>query len=342
MLQTNSRFLFVASGQAGHGIDHLARSLILAQALADCGGACTFMATPENTQRLNGLAPAMARTTSGGDTSDDICKTAARVEYDAVIIDHPGLGRTDHEAMAKDRPSVILDDVADREIGGRIVVNPALTSDPANYKALAPDGAEILTGPIFALMSSEYAQQRLGRVFEPGSVRRLLLSVDADTPTDLTVRMVDHLRPRLGDATLEVLLPEEFEGRRGLDRISARDPRLTLNNHPLERPRIAARADLAISVLGPGLWEASALGLPLIAVAVRPSDKETANRLAELEAAICIDSADPNFEGRLERAFVRLVADLTLRARLSANSAALTDGTGASRIAQKLIELLPR
>ena len=170
----------------------------------------------------------------------------------------------------------------------------------------------------------------------------MLLSVDADTPTDLTVRMVDHLRPRLGETSLEVLLPENFDGRRGLDRIAARDPRLTLNSHPLERPRIAPRADLPIAAMGPGQWEACALGLPLIAVAVRPTDRETAARLTELEAAICIDSADQNFEGRLERAFVRLVADLTLRAKLSANSAALTDGTGASRIAQKLLELWPR
>jgi spore coat polysaccharide biosynthesis predicted glycosyltransferase SpsG len=137
------------------------------------------------------------------------------------------------------------------------------------------------------------------------------------------MRMVDRLRPRLGEACLEILLPETFSEERSLG-------------------RIAARADLAIAVVGPGLWEASALGLPLIAISVRPSDSGATDRLTELEAAICIDSADPNFEGRLERAFVRLVADQTLRGRLSANSAALTDGTGASRIARKLIELLPR
>jgi spore coat polysaccharide biosynthesis predicted glycosyltransferase SpsG len=196
-------------------------------------------------------------------------------------------------------------------------------------------------------MSSDYAQHRLARApdhgpGDPGIVRRLLLSVNSDAPANLTMRIVDQLRPRLGEVSLEVLLPEAFEEARSLGRIAARDPRLTLHNHPLERSRIAARADIAIAVVGPGLWEASALGLPLIAISVRPSDSGVTARLTELEAAICIDSADPNFEGRLERAFVRLVADQTLRGKLSANSAALSDGTGAVRIARKLIELLPR
>jgi len=70
--------------------------------------------------------------------------------------------------------------------------------------------------------------------------------------------------------------------------------------------------------------------------------QETAAYLTQHEAALVVDSVGQGLESRLERSLVRLSADRLLRAKLARNSAAVIDGGGAGRIAQKLIELLPR
>lgn len=342
MPQTASRFLFVISDKVTRSADPMRRSMILAQALADCGGACTVIATPESTLRLATLAPDMTRAPAESDSAEDLCRVAGQLDYDAVIIDHAGLDLEAHETLTGSRPGVILDDQADRRLGGRIIVNPGLEQTAEAYTDLIRESADVLTGPGFALMASEYTRLRDDRVMDDSPVRRVLLSLDEDTPIDLSLRMIDQIRPRLGDAWLEVLLPESFESPKNLSRIAARDPRLILHSHPLERPRIAARADIAISMVGPGLWEACALGLPIIAIAVSPLDRETASGLARRDAVLALDLADKDFDSRLDRALVRLLADPALRRKLGTNAARLTDGTGAGRIAHRLIELLSR
>ena len=340
MIHTNSRFLFIVEATGPKGADRLTRCLFLANALADFGGACTFMASPAVEAGLSDLAPGMARAPVDDDGAEQVGIVAAHLDFDAVVFDHPGLRREDHAALSRERPSVVLDDLASGPIGGRIVVNPALA--PPTYQGLALEDAEILVGPMYALMAGDYARLRAERMTPNETVRRVALSVGSATPVDLVARLVDLLRPRLGDACLDLLLPGDSANLRGLTRIAARDPRLALHGHPLERPRIAARADIAITTMGPALMEACALGQPIIAIGQVSKDDKATAQLREMDAAIIVDATDPNFEGRLERAFVRLVADPSLRRKLCAGSAGLTDGAGAARIAQKLIGLLPR
>lgn len=338
----NSRFLFVVSGQDDGGFRRLARSLILAQAFADSGGACAFVATPDTQGQLQTLVPSMTRTMAASDSAEDIGLALARLEFDAIIFDHPGLGQADHVALAGDRPSVVVDDEADRPIGGQIVVNSALTSQASDYDGLCLAEAAILIGPQVSPVVSDFAKLRSPGPRPALALRRVLLALGDGAPEALVTQVIDQLRPRLGDAALDVLLPPTFGTLRGLARVANRDPRLALHTLPLEYPQIAARADLAITGMTASLWEACTLGLPIIGLSHRPSDGATARRLAELDAAICVDVHDAAFDVRLERAFVRLGADPVLRERLGAKAATLTDGSGAQRVAQKLIGLLLR
>ena len=338
----NSRFLFVVGDQGDDVHQPLIRSLVLAQALADNGGACTIVATPDVLGNLHALAPSMTRAAAASDRCEDIAQTVARLEFDAIVFDHPSLSQEDHIALSGDRPSVVIDDAADRPIGGQIVVNPALTARPVDYEGLCLAGATILTGPQFSPVVSDYAKLRSQGPKQCGPLRRVLLALGDRAPEALVTQVIDQLRPRLGDAALDVLLPQEFNTLRGLSRVANRDPRLALHTLPLEYPLIAARSDLAITGTGASLWEACTLGLPIISLSRRASDGAVAQRLAELDAAICLDFQDPAFDVRLERAFVRLGSDPTLRGKLSAKAATLTDGSGSQQVAQKLIGLLLR
>ena len=342
MSQTNSRFLFVVAPQETDGLERLTRCLVLAKTLADCGGTCAMIATAQSTLLLTGRAPFLTWVTTEGTNPQNLCEAAGQLHYDAVIIDHPALSREDHIALAGDRPSVVLDDHADRVIGGGIVVNPSLICIPETYQGLTLDKAELLSGPSFALVSPHARNAQGAPQIDRGTVSHVLLSLQGLTSAELVMRIVDSLRPKLGEALLDILLPQNFETLRSLTKIASRDTRMVLHAQPEAWPSVILRADIAISAVGAGFWELCARGLPIMAVSVSPSDHVTVSHLTDLDAAIILDAAEQGFEGRLERTLVRLVADPNLRRKLSSNSAALIDGGGADRIAQMLIGLLPR
>ena len=342
MSQTNSRFLFVVAPEETGSREHLSRCLVLAKTLADYGGTCSIIATPQSAFLLGSRAPFLSCATTEDTTPQDFREAAGRLHYDAVVIDHPGLSQDDHIDIAGDRPSIVLDDHADRVIGGRIVVNPSLICAADTYQGLMVDEAELLSGPSFALVSPQARNAEGAPQIDRGTMSHVLLSLQGLTSTDLVMRIVDSLRPKLGEAVLDILLPKHFETLRSLTKIASRDTRMVLHGQPEAWPSVVLRADIAISAVGAGFWELCARGLPIVAVSVSPSDHATTAHLTDLEAAVVLEASDQGFEDRLERTLVRLVADPNLRRKLSSNSAALIDGSGADRIAQKLIGLLPR
>ena len=205
MSQTNSRFLFVIAPCEVFGLERLLRCRLIAQSLVACGGACTAVVTAQSAQLLTSLAPFITCATTEAETLDGVFEAAGRLHYDAVVIDHPGLSRDDHVALAGDRPSVVLDDLAERQVGGVIVVNPSLVCASETYRGLSLDEAEILGAPLHALVTSDLRRTQGAPRLEQETVRKVLLAIPSEISADLAMRMVDSLRPKLGEAVLEIL-----------------------------------------------------------------------------------------------------------------------------------------
>jgi len=93
---------------------------------------------------------------------------------------------------------------------GDSIVNPSLVCTPEAYRGLAPVNAGILAGPHYSLSVNRRHSLWCRAAIHAGPVRRVLLSVHAKTAPDLIMSMVDGLRPKLGDADLDILLPAGF------------------------------------------------------------------------------------------------------------------------------------
>ncbi|MFY8208002.1 MAG: UDP-2,4-diacetamido-2,4,6-trideoxy-beta-L-altropyranose hydrolase, partial [Caulobacter sp.] len=104
------RIVFVCAAGPSIGGGHVMRSLTLARALAARGAACAFLSTPEVAGVLDAFGPDMART----DTTES---------FDAVVFDSYALSADDHRAIAKGRPTLIIDDLADRPLAADLVLD---------------------------------------------------------------------------------------------------------------------------------------------------------------------------------------------------------------------------
>jgi UDP-2,4-diacetamido-2,4,6-trideoxy-beta-L-altropyranose hydrolase len=333
---TGPRILFVVDAGPEVGGGHVMRSLTLAQALQAEGAQCAFAGPPAAAEILDAFAPDTPRRIAA-----DPAAAVGREAFDAIVFDHYGLSEPDHAALAKGRPTLVIDDLANRPIGGDLVLDSGPARKAEDYLGLAPENARLLLGPQFAPVRPEFAALRAATLdHRGGPVRRVLVAMGLTDVGGITARIVERLRPKIPTVALDIVLGAGAASLPGLARIARRDERLSLHVDTPDMANLTADADLAIGAPGSSTWERCVLGLPSLLVALADNQRPAARTLAERDAALAVDIADPEFEAAFDRALSRLLRDEALRRRLSEASAGICDGLGAARVAEAFLKAI--
>ncbi|MAK83706.1 UDP-2,4-diacetamido-2,4,6-trideoxy-beta-L-altropyranose hydrolase [Phenylobacterium sp.] len=334
------RVLFIANAGPEVGGGHVMRSLTLAAALTERGARVEFMADSHVEAILAAYAPDLPRRAAASMAPDVLADLAGRQAFEAVVFDHYGLGRPDHEAIADGRPALVIDDLADRSLGGALILDSGPARTEADYRGLT-SGARLLLGPKFAPVRPAFAALRntaLAR--RKGTPRRVLVSMGLTDLDGITGKVVEQLRRRYGETELDVVVGAGAPSRKGLTRIAAHDPRLTLHVDTPDMAELATAADLAVGAAGSAMWERCVLGLPSVVVTIADNQVPAATALAKAGAVLRVDGRAESFGVDFDRAMTRLFIDETLRASLAEKSAELCDGEGAARVADAFWPLL--
>jgi len=327
-----SRILFVCAAGPSVGGGHVMRSLTLARALEHAGATCAFLASPEVGAVLDAFAPDMTR------AKDD-------AGFDALVFDHYGLGADDHRALAKGRPALAIDDLADRPLAVDLVLDSGPARRAEDYAGLLPPGTRLLLGPSYAPVRPAFAGLRetaLARRAGRPPVRRILVSLGLTDVGGITARVVGLLRPLIRDATLDVVVGGAAPSLPALRALSQHDPRLSLHVDAQDMPRLTAEADLAVGAGGSTTWERCVLALPTLALILADNQAPAARALEAAGVAPCLDVAAPDFETAFAREISDLLDNADRRAALSTASAQVCDGLGADRVARVFLEMVAR
>ncbi|HEX8569529.1 MAG TPA: UDP-2,4-diacetamido-2,4,6-trideoxy-beta-L-altropyranose hydrolase [Caulobacteraceae bacterium] len=340
--------LFVCDSGAEVGGGHVMRSLTLAGALATEGVRASFMAPPAAARVLDafdtlgcGRVPV-----EEPETPQDLARAARRTleggGFDAAVSDHFGLGAAEHALFRAHADTLlVIDDLADRPLAPDLLLDVSFGRGPAEYAGLTPPEAELLLGPEYALVRPEFAAARArGRALAEGAARRALISLGLTDVGGVTERVLEQLDSILGDMRLDVVTGAQAPSLPQLRERAARDPRLTLH---VDTPAIAermARADFAVGAGGSSTWERACLGLPTLTLVLADNQAPLAARLADAGLTLSVDVREPGYEPRLRDGFRRLAADAEFRRELSGKTAALCDGCGAARVAERLLARL--
>lgn len=341
MIPTRPRILFVANAGPEVGGGHVMRCITLARALGERGADCAFVCTPAVAALLEVFGPEIPREEATSLEPDDIADALTGVRFDAVVFDHYGLSRSHHEALAKGRSTLVIDDLADRPLAANLVLDSGPGRQASDYALLTDDRTRLLLGPEYAPVRPEFAHLRntaLAR--RGGEVRRVLVALGLTDVGGVTARVVERLRQRLSGVALDVVLGAGAPSLPGLLKIASRDPRMTVHVDTQEMAQLILDADFAIGAAGSSIWERCVLGLPSAILVLAQNQQGAAAALAEREAALVIDANADNLDARMDRAIVRLMTDARLRARLSAASAAICDGLGAGRAAEAFLQVI--
>ncbi len=333
--------LFVVDAGAAVGGGHVMRSLTLAQALATQRASVCFAAPPAVGAILAAFAPDTPQISAASSATDDLSAALKSERFDAVVFDHYGLAEPDHRLIGRNKPALVLDDLADRQLGANLVLDSGPARRAEDYDGLIPDGARLLLGPQYAPVRAEFAALRETALSWRGEpVRRILVSLGLTDVDAITGRVVERLRPRVSDVGIDVVLGAEAPSLPSLAKIAKRDTRIQLHIDSPHMARLTAEADIAIGAAGSSTWERCTLGLPTLMLVLADNQRAAARTLAERNAAIVLDPAASNFESAFDRALMRLTTDAALRRQLAAASAELCDGQGAPRVAETFLKLI--
>jgi UDP-2,4-diacetamido-2,4,6-trideoxy-beta-L-altropyranose hydrolase len=333
------RILFVVDAGPKVGGGHVMRSLTLASALEAQGASWAFLGPPAVGGLLDAFAPAAPRLAAASTQPRDLANAIGAEAFDAVVFDHYGLSERDHRAMGQGRPVLVIDDLADRGLGADVVLDSGPARTAEDYAGLVGEATRLLLGPQFAPVRPEFAALRETALAWRGEpVHRVLVSLGLTDLDGITARVVERLRPRIGEIGLDIVLGSAAPSLPGLTKVARRDPRLHIHVDSPHMARLVAEADLAVGAAGSSAWERCTLGLPTLQVILAENQRPAATALAERGAALNVELSAPDYEAQFDRALMRLLRDAELRRGLARASAELCDGQGAQRVAQVFLE----
>ncbi|MGE0463961.1 MAG: hypothetical protein AB7Q16_21550 [Vicinamibacterales bacterium] len=321
--QVAGRVLFCAAAGPRLGFGHLVRCRSLARALG-VEPLVVLRGSPSTRRRAEALGCALV-------SAAGVAGLRA-LGPSLVIIDDPSPAHAARWLSRARRARVPVASVHDL---GLAYVASDLLIDGSVQAGRAPAGSTLLAGPACAILDPSVAHARRSK--RRARAGRILIALGGGHHVlSAAARLSAALARRLPHA--EVRVARGFAATAALPVLS----HATWIEAPDGLVRELAEARVAIVAGGVTLYEACALGVPVVAVAVTAAQHRTVRALARQGAAIDGGRAplDAAGEAALTEAVVHLLASETAAAMLARAGRRIVDGRGAARVAARLRALM--
>lgn len=215
-----------------------------------------------------------------------------------------------------------------------VLVNPNLAGVDALYAGKA-DGATRLLGPRYVMLRREFAVHRNSVRSIAPVARRLLTTFGGVDPRNGGAVALEALA-QLPHLSVDFVIGAA--NARG-DELAAKAA--TLDNVTVLRDArdMAARmmaCEMILSAGGTTVWEAAALGAPMLLAAAAPEEAAAATRLARGGLCRFLGDIDALSAPALAAAIDDFAQDMAARARSSVLGRELVDGRGAERVVETI------
>jgi len=340
------RILVRADGDAAIGTGHVMRTLAIAERVrADGGEAILLAATldPALGRRVkqSGIEVLThAREPGSAADADEVIAAASAQACDWVVVDSYDAGASFQERLRSAGLRVLLVDdyAASDRISADVLVNQNVFASREMYDGRISGEAQLLLGPSFAMLRSEFVRAATNRRISAPATRILITLGGAD-PANVSGRVLDAIRSvtadPAGDVSAIVVAGASNPHVEQLVRDQARDPRVEVRTSVDNMVPLMEWADLAISGAGITVYELLSLGVPTCAIPIVPSQRAFADALNR--SAACDVFSDDAFESaRFAQHLDRLRRDEARLSDMSRSGPQLVDGRGVDRVMNAL------
>lgn len=344
--------LFRVAGGHRLGFGHVVRAMSLAKAL----GVPAWLSV-RGTESARRVARHLGAQLDERTLEEMLTAGEQTGETRLVVIDDPNrhaagralaLARRHHAAVAS------VHDLGIAPIASDLAIDGSIVSLRRHWPA-----AEVLLGSRYAVLDADIAGLRAYRTARVDTASahpteampfideqpRVVISLGGGTRAGLSWRLGRELALAFPD--VQVIVASGFTN--GTRARKAAGACLMRNLRPLRAPEELrlelARATVAIVAGGVTLYEAAALGVPAVAVAVVPAQRPTIAGFVKIGAASAAGDAFAEATGVIPcvlRRVTRLLGDARARELMTVAACAAVDGQGSQRVALALQRLMIR
>jgi UDP-2,4-diacetamido-2,4,6-trideoxy-beta-L-altropyranose hydrolase len=265
---------------------------------------------------------------------------------DLLVVDHYGLdARYESACRPWARRLLAIDDLA-RAHDADVLVDSTPGRAAEAYRGRVPDGCALLAGPEHALLRPAFARARpaaLGRRYGKMAPGRVLVSVGATDPEQITGKVLDAIRGAELGLAVDVIMGGGAPGRGPVEKALAAMPlpsRLHVDPATDAMANLMTEADIAVGGAGVSALERCCLGLPALLLVLADNQRGNADALQQLGAGrvASLDGAVPGTTA-LGEGLTRLGRDAAAIEAMSRAAFAVCDGLGAERVAARIEQL---
>lgn len=334
------RLLIRADASERIGCGHVMRSLALAQAWQDSGGAVCLAARllPKTLERRSREEKIEIR--QFAEVRDDAQQTvelAREIGADWVVLDGYQFGVRFQRAIknAGLRLLVVDDEARAQHYVADLVLNQAPYAVRDFYPSQGSSTA-LLLGTRYALLRREFIRARRTDLAQAPRAQRVLVTLGGGDPDNCTHTILEALAMIERLTTIAVVGPSNSRAIE-LEQLAERaDGRITVQRNPPDMSQLMAWADLAISAAGSTCWELAFMGLPMLLVVLADNQRPGATCLDKLGLARNLGWHCELSVEKARAAIMDIIDDPALRASMSRKGLELIDGHGASRVVNEM------
>jgi UDP-2,4-diacetamido-2,4,6-trideoxy-beta-L-altropyranose hydrolase len=330
-----------ADADARIGLGHLVRSLALAHAWRDAGGAVVLATTTASDEMPAGVAIEGMRVVQLEARHPDPADLTAVAELVAaardpwLVVDGYHFDAAYTRALDQAGGRVlVIDDQADQPVyHADALLNQNPEADALPY---AFDAEPLrLFGPSYALLPRAFARWRDRDPAIPAEPARLLITLGGARPGAVAAMIVRGCARFLARRPMRAIVlagPGTSTAAWAEAAAAALSGRLEIVSDPPDVAALMASADMAVSASGGTAWQLCFMGVPTLLTTVADNQSGIARWLDEAGCAVDLGPGRELGEAELGDALERLFCDQRARDRLSRRARELVDGRGAERV----------
>jgi len=334
--------LFIrADGSQAIGLGHLMRCHALAQEARRRGHAVCFLTRPLDRigfAKLQALGERAVPLAGPEDAASDLTATLGALGL-ALRAEPPGgaILVTDHNALdaawlrgAREAGAVVvsLNDLPRIRYASHLVVNGNAGAEKLPYET--EPGVRLLLGPAYFFFRDEFLAPGIARTDQPGTVRRIVVTLGAGDPGNVTQHVLEALEAAAQTLDITIVAGAAYGPLSPLEATAARSRhRVAIERDPPGPARLFAAAELAICAGGSTAYEMAILGVPAVVLILSETQGPAARALDAEGVALCAGTPGGS---RILDAVESLRRDVKRRREMGERGRACFDGLGRARV----------
>ena len=345
-------FLFRADGNEKVGTGHIMRCLSIADSLKSKGEEAVFAAADDKMKMLiekRGYECVVLHTSFENmeDELSALTELPVFKSASAVIVDSYFVTERYFNIIGESKKTVYIDDRAAYAFEPDMLINYNVFADIEKYKKLYKNKKEpeFILGPAYAPLRKEFGIKKDRG--SKGKAENILIMTGGADPVHaapkLAQRIIDDTDPQTqSDICFHFVVGAMSTDHEKMAELRDKsNGKIVLHKNVTDMKALMESCDIAVSAAGSTLYELCACEVPTITYIL--ADNQIPAEKVFLESGAMLSAGDAR-EGDLfyERLYDR-IKELTRNPseceRLSRAAASITDGKGAERIADKLIEM---